>query len=66
LDVQIAKTYKKFNFKFTLGDILRNNFVFYQDANHDGRYNEGAASADRVLFKMNTGFTTNLSLGYTF
>lgn len=66
LDVQIAKTYKKFNFKFTLGDILRNNFLFYQDVNHDGRYNEGPSSEDRVLFKMNTGFTTNLSLGYTF
>lgn len=63
LDVQIAKTYKKFNFKFTLGDILRNNFLFYQDVNHDGRYNIN--SNDRVMFKTNAGYTINLSLNYS-
>ncbi|MFZ4543824.1 MAG: TonB-dependent receptor domain-containing protein [Saprospiraceae bacterium] len=66
LDVQIAKTYKKFNLKFTLGDVLRNNYTFYQDANQDGKFNSDATSTDRVMFKFNTGFTTNLSLGYTF
>ena len=65
LDFQISKTYKKFNIKFTLGDVLRNDYLFYQDANQNGKFDKDTA-LDRTMFKFNTGITTNLSLGYTF
>ena len=65
LDFQVSKTYKKFNVKFTVGDVLRNDYLFYQDANQNGKFDKDAA-LDRTMFKFNTGITTNLSLGYTF
>ena len=65
LDVQVSKTYKKFNVKFTVGDIFRNDYLFYQDANQNGKFDKGT-TLDRTMFKFNTGLTTNLSLGYTF
>jgi len=69
LDVQIGKTFGKLNVKLILGDLLHQDLIYYQDANQDGKYNETAGAGitpDRVMYIYNAGFTTNLSVGYTF
>jgi hypothetical protein len=64
LDFQVGKNIKKFNIKFTLGDILHNDLLFYQDADLDTNYSK--TSKDRLIFKYNNGFTSTLTIGYTF
>jgi TonB-dependent receptor len=66
LDFQIGKNFKNLNIKLTMGDILSNDLVFYQDNNQDGTYNVGAQSGDLLMFKYTNGFTAALSVGYTF
>ncbi len=68
VDVQFGKNIKKLNIKLTLGDILRNNSVFYQDVNADGTYTKGTNvnDSDYLMFFYNNGFTAALSVGYTF
>ena len=69
LDLQVGKNIGKLNMKLTIGDLLRNDLIYYQDADDNGKYNAGTANtanSDRLMFKYNTGFTTNLSLSYTF
>lgn len=67
IDLQIGKTFKNINVKLTLGDILHNDLVFYQDANNDGKFTlptEGVS--DRQMFRFNNGFTSSLTFSYTF
>lgn len=68
LDLQVGKMVKNMNFKLTIGDLLRNDLVFYQDANADGKFTKGDTSAngDRQMFLYNNGFTATLSFGYNF
>jgi outer membrane receptor for ferrienterochelin and colicin len=69
LDLQVGKTFGKLNIKLTLGDLLHQDLIYYQDANQDGKYNESAGpggTADRLMYIFNAGFTTNLGLSYTF
>ena len=67
IDVQVGKTIGKLNLKLTVGDLLHNDLIFYQDANNSGKYEVSTeANADRLMFKYNNGFTTSLSLSYTF
>lgn len=69
IDAQLSKRFGAFNVKFTLGDILHNDLVFYQDANQDGKYTESntpGAKNDRLMFIYNTGFTGNLALTFNF
>ncbi len=63
VDFQIGKNYKKFNFKFTLGDILAQNLVFYQDADFSGKFE---SNIDRRIFLYKNGFTSSLSVSYNF
>jgi len=62
LDFQIGKNIGRFNLKFTMGDLLKQDLTYYQDANSDGQFSSG----DRLMFQFKNGFTTNLSVGYTF
>jgi outer membrane receptor protein involved in Fe transport len=63
IDVQFSKSVKKFNFRLTLGDILRQDFIFYQDLNNDGKFNR---SNDNIVFKQNNGFTCMFAVQYSF
>jgi TonB dependent receptor/CarboxypepD_reg-like domain/TonB-dependent Receptor Plug Domain len=63
VDFQIGKNFKKFNLKLTMGDLLHQDLVFYQDANLNGKYDAGT---DRLMFKYNHGFTGALSFTYNF
>jgi outer membrane receptor for ferrienterochelin and colicin len=67
IDLQIGKTFNNLNIKLTLGDLLHNDLVYYQDVDNNGSYtNSGEANSDRLMYIFNNGFTTTLSLGYTF
>lgn len=63
VDLQIGKSYKKFNFKFTLGDILAQDLIYYQDANLSGKFEN---TSDRRLFLYKNGFNSNLNISYNF
>ena len=49
--------------KLTWGDILRPEFVYYQDNNATHRYEAGK---DNVMQRLNFGSTITLGLGYRF
>jgi TonB-dependent receptor len=67
VDLQVGKTIKNMNFKLTIGDLLRNDLVYYQDADQNGKFTKStAANADRQMFLYNNGFTATVSLGYNF
>jgi outer membrane receptor protein involved in Fe transport len=63
IDFQIGKHFKKFNLKLTIGDLLHQDLVFYQDSDLNGKYN---VSSDRLMFKYNNGFTGALNFTYNF
>ena len=65
LDFQVGKNIKNLNLKFTLGDLLRQDQVFYQDANGNGKY-EIDGTKDRTMFRFKNGLTATLSAGYSF
>ncbi len=68
LDFQVGKNLGKFNLKLTVGDLLRNDQLYYQDRNKDEEYNASSTSSstnDLLMFKYNYGFTTALTVGYT-
>ncbi len=67
IDMQVGKTIKNINIKFTLGDLLHNDQVFYQDADQDGKYTKvSAPHQDRLMYNFTNGFTSTLSFSYTF
>lgn len=69
IDMQVAKTIGAFNIKFTLGDLLHNDLVYYQDADQNGKYEEASAptvKGDRLMYIYNSGWTGNLALSFNF
>jgi outer membrane receptor protein involved in Fe transport len=66
LDFQVGKNIKRFNLKFTVGDLLKQNLTYYQDADGNGKYSGNGAGGDRLMFQFANGFTTSLTAGYTF
>jgi hypothetical protein len=64
VDFQVGKTIGKLNLKFTVGDLLKQDLVYYQDANDNGKYN--AEGGDRLMFKFVNGMSASLSAGYNF
>jgi TonB-dependent receptor len=67
VDMQVGKTIKNLNIKLTVGDLLHHNLIYYQDTDQDGKYRKDSNDpSDRVLYSFTNGFTTSLSLGYTF
>jgi outer membrane receptor protein involved in Fe transport len=67
IDFQVGKNIKKMNVKLTVGDILRNDLVFYQDTDNSGKFEKSTAkNGDRQMFLYNNGFTAALSFNYTF
>ena len=66
LDFQVGKNIGRFNLKLTLGDLLKQDLTYYQDANGDGKFSGTGADGDRLMFQFKNGFTTSLTAGYTF
>lgn len=69
LDLQVGKTFGALNVKLTLGDLLHQDLIYYQDGDQDGKYTEQtniSGPHDRLMYFYNAGFTTNLSVNYTF
>lgn len=67
VDLQVAKTIRNMNFKLTIGDLLRNDLIYYQDADQNGKFNKStSANPDRQMFLYNNGFTAAATFGYTF
>ncbi len=66
VDIQVGKNIGKFNLKFTLGDLLHHDLIYYQDTDHNGTYNNDANHQDRKMFSFTNGMTMNLSAGLTF
>jgi len=63
-DVQIGKNFKKSGtIRCTLGDLLAQNAVFYQDLNENNRFDK---SSDNTLFSFTYGRTITLSYSFTF
>lgn len=63
VDLQVGKNIGKFNLKLTLGDLLHQDLVFYQDVDGDKRYSQGG---DRTMFRFVNGFTGTVSAAYSF
>lgn len=65
LDFQVGKNIKNLNLKFTLGDLLRQDQVFYQDANGNKKFDK-TGTDDRTMFRFTNGISMTLTAGYTF
>ncbi len=64
LDLSISRTFfKKLQTKITIGDILAQDLIFYQDMNKNGQYDDGK---DIDSYHYKNGRTTSISLSYTF
>ena len=63
VDLQISKSYKKWDYKLTAGDLLAQSLVFYQDINNDKKYSSGS---DNTIFNYKMGQTVTAALAYKF
>jgi outer membrane receptor protein involved in Fe transport len=64
IDMSISKTFfKKLQTKITVGDLLAQPLVYYQDLNNNGQYDSGT---DVTTFIYKYGYTFQFALGYTF
>lgn len=64
LDFQLSKRFgERGEVKLTWGDILRPDFMYYQDNNRNHKYDD---NEDNVMQRLNFGSTITLSLGYRF
>ena len=69
LDFQIAKNVGKSGmFRVTLGDLLAQKSVFYQDMNHNGKYDtkEVLEGGDNTLISFTNGRTMGVSYTFSF
>lgn len=65
VDFQIGRNIKQFSIKLTVGDILHQDQIFYQDADHNGKFTADGTS-DRLMFGNTNGQTLALNIGYNF
>ena len=64
LDLQVSRSFKKFNLKITCSDLFHEQQLYYQDTNNNKHFDE--VGGDRTLFKYNTAWQSTLSLSYNF
>lgn len=64
VDVQVGKNLGNLNLKFTVGDLLHRDQIFYQDTDSDGQFS--ATKGDRTMFRYTNGLTASLTVGYAF
>ncbi len=62
IDFQLSKKINKLNLKATMGDILRQDLVLYNDVNTNYKLDD----ADNKLFKTKMGYTVTLSASLNF
>lgn len=65
VDFQVSKTFKRYSIKGTLGDLLHQDLVFYNDVNGNRKY-DGNRSQDLTIFKNNIGYTFTLAASANF
>lgn len=63
IDFQISKSFKKWDYKLTAGDLLGKDIVFYQDNNKDKKYN---VNSDNTIFNIKAGRTVSAGISYKF
>lgn len=63
VDLQISKSYKKWDYKLTAGDLLAQSLVFYQDINQDKKY---TSDSDNTIFSYKMGQTVTAAIAYKF
>lgn len=63
LDIQISKSFRKWDLKLTAGDLLAQDLVFYQDINDNKKYNSGE---DNTIFRYKMGQSVTLAAAYKF
>ena len=81
VDLSIArKIYKGFEAKFTIGDILAQDLVFYQDNNKNGKFDDVSikqridpnipasdkANFDNTVYSFTNGYNVSLGVSYKF
>ena len=69
LDVQVAKNIGKTGMvRLTLGDLLAQKSIFYQDMNHNGKYDskEVIDGGDNTLISFTNGRTMGVSYTFNF
>lgn len=65
LDFQISKRFfKKLDVKFTLGDILAQKLVYYQDLNNNKKFD--GHGKDNLIFSYTYGMNASVGLSYKF
>lgn len=63
LDFQLSKRIKQFDLRISLGDILHDPYLFYQNEDNSGEYSK---TKSRVITKTNLGSSLGLSCAYKF
>jgi len=61
IDFQIAKQFKKVDLKLTLGDLLAQNLIFYQDLDNNKLFND---KNDNTIFNYRMGRSISISFNY--
>lgn len=65
LDASVSKTFaKKFNAKFTIGDLFSQDLILYYDLNKSGFFDDN--TGDEIFERYRRGYTASVSVGYTF
>lgn len=65
LDLQVSKSFlnKKLELKLNIRDLIAQDFIFYQDANNDGKLSD---SGDNELIRQKMSQRISFSVGYKF
>ena len=65
IDFQISKKfYKMMDVKFTLGDVLAQNLIFYQDMNNNKKFDK--KGGDNIIFDYSYGLNASLGVSLKF
>ncbi len=63
IDVQLSKSTSKWDYKLTVGDLMAQSLVFYQDNNQNKKYD---SLEDNTIYNYNMGQTVTAAIAYKF
>ncbi len=63
IDFQLNKSVKKWEYKLTIGDVLAQDMIFYQDLDADKYYSN---AKDNTIFKYSLGQTVTAAIAFKF
>lgn len=68
IDFQISKSFKKWDYKLTAGDLLAQDLVFYQDINNNKKFDKGHGEVvgDNTIFRYKMGQSFTAAIAYKF